>query len=69
MSDSTKIRVELQYTINLGNYESLRIAIGVEDFVRPTENTSTATARVYKFVEDSLQEKVNEERLALKNRK
>ena len=69
MIDSTKIRVELQYTMNLGNYESMKIGIGVEDFVRSGENTETATDRVYKFVEDTLAQKVREEKASLNDRK
>ena len=69
MSDSTKIRVELQYTMNLGNYESLKINIGVEDFKRPDETIDAATERVYKFVEHKLEGKVNDEREALSKRR
>lgn len=58
--DSTHVRVELQYTRNLGNYESLRVAIGVEDFVRSGENIDSATERVYAFVESKIIDKVTE---------
>ena len=64
MSDSTKVRVELQHTMNLGNYESLRIGIGIEDYVRADENIEAATQRVYKFVEDTLTDKIKEEKRA-----
>jgi hypothetical protein len=53
----------------LGNYESIKIGIGVEDFVRTGENTGTATDRVYKFVEEKLMEKVNEIEEELKGKK
>ena len=56
----TSVRVELQYVRNLGNYESLRVSIGVEDWVRDGENADTATERVYKFVEDKLISKTRE---------
>lgn len=56
----TSVRVELQYVRNLGNYESIRVAIGVEDNVRLDENVNQATDRVYKFVEDKLVEKMSE---------
>lgn len=69
MPDSTKVRVELQYTINLGNYENLRINIGVEDFVRPGETIDVATDRVYAYVEGKLGSKIREEKAALENRK
>lgn len=57
---NTSVRVDLQYTRNLGNYESIRVAIGVEDFPRNDETVGDATDRVYKFVEDKLVEKMTE---------
>jgi len=57
---NTSVKVELQYVRNLGNYESIRVSLGVEDFVRQGENTNDATDRVYKFVEDKLVEKMTE---------
>jgi hypothetical protein len=69
MTNQTSVKVELQFTRNLGNYESIKIGIGVEDFVRSGENTSTATDRVYKFVEEKLVEKVTEIESELKRNK
>ena len=62
MEKSTNIRVELQYTMNLGNYESLKIMIGVEDYRRDNETMDQATERIYKYVEDKLSQKVQEEK-------
>lgn len=62
--NNTNVRVELQYTMNLGNYESLKIMIGVEDYRRDGESIEEATERVYKFVEAKLSEKVSEEKSA-----
>lgn len=59
MSD-TKVKVDLSFTRNLGNYESIKIGIGVEDVVRSGENVDSATERVYKFVEDKLIQKTRE---------
>ena len=64
MSTTTNVRVELQYTMNLGNYESLRIMIGIEDYKRDGESIDEATERVYKFVESKLSEKISEEKSA-----
>jgi hypothetical protein len=69
MENQTNVKVELHFTRNLGNYESIKIGIGVEDFVRSGENTNTATDRVYKFVEDKLIEKVAEIEKELKGNK
>jgi hypothetical protein len=60
MTNQTNVNVELQFTRNLGNYESIKIAIGVQDFKRDHETVDEATNRVYAFVEDKLMEKVNE---------
>lgn len=65
--ESTSVRVELQFTRNLGNYESLRVAIGVEDFVREGESVDSATDRVYNFVEEKIIEKVSDIEKELKN--
>lgn len=56
----TRVKVDLSFTRNLGNYESIRINVGVEDDVRKGENVETATERVYDFVENKLIQKVRE---------
>ena len=48
------------YTLNLGNFQSLRLDLGVIDSKRDGENTEQAFDRVYKFVEDKLTEKIKE---------
>jgi hypothetical protein len=68
MSD-TKVKVDLSFTRNLGNYESIKIGIGVEDTVRPGETVASATDRVYQFVEDKLIEKTREVEEELKGGK
>jgi len=68
MSD-TKVKVDLSFTRNLGNYESIKIGIGVEDTIRQGENVDTATERVYKFVEEKLIEKTREVEEELKRDK
>jgi hypothetical protein len=68
-SGKTNVRVELQFTRNLGNYESLKVSIGVEDFKRVSETVDEATNRVYNFVENKLMEKVNEIEDELKSSK
>ncbi len=57
---TTKVKVDLSFTRNLGNFESIKIGIGVEDSVREGESVNDATDRVYKFVEDKLVEKTQE---------
>ena len=58
--EETKVSVTLGYTLNLGNFQSLRLDLGVVDSKRDGENTNDAFERVYKFVEDKLTEKINE---------
>jgi len=67
--DQTKIKVELHFTRNLGNFESVKVGLGIEDWVREGENTTTATDRVYKFVENQLIEKVNQIESEIKGKK
>jgi hypothetical protein len=56
----TRVKVDLSFTRNLGNYESIKIGIGIEDDVRQGETVDIATERVYKFVEDKLIQKTQE---------
>ena len=39
MSD-TKVKIDLSFTRNLGNYESIKIGVGVEDTVRQGETVN-----------------------------
>jgi hypothetical protein len=66
---TTKVKVDLSFTRNLGNYESIKIGIGVEDDVRQGEHVNDATERIYKFVEDKLIEKTREVEEELKRGK
>jgi len=59
-NEETKINVTLGYTLNLGNFQSLRLDLGIVDSARNGENINQAFDRVYKFVEDKLTEKINE---------
>jgi len=59
-NDETKVSVTLGYTLNLGNFQSLRLDLGVVDSKRDGESTDQAFERVYKFVEDKLTEKIKD---------
>ena len=63
--ESTKVSVTLGYTLNLGNFQSLRVDLGIIDHVRDNENTEEAMNRVYDFVENKVIEKVNEAKAEL----
>jgi hypothetical protein len=59
-NEQTKVNVTLGYTLNLGNFQSLRIDLGVIDHLRDGENIETGFDRVYSFVEAKLTEKIKE---------
>jgi len=65
---TTKVKVDLSFTRNLGNYESIKIGMGIDDDVRAGENVEAATERVYAFVENKLIEKTREVEEELKTR-
>jgi hypothetical protein len=67
-NEETKVRVALGYTLNLGNFQSLRIDLEVTDNKREGENTNEAFERVYSFVENKLAEKVREASEQLENK-
>jgi hypothetical protein len=59
-NEETKVSVTLGYTLNLGNFQSLRLDLGVVDNRKNGETVDQAFERVYKFVEDKLTTKINE---------
>ena len=59
-NEQTKVNVTLGYTLNLGNFQSLRIDLGIIDSRRDGENIDEAFTRVYEFVESKLITKINE---------
>ena len=63
--NETKVSVTLGYTLNLGNFQSLRVDLGVVDSVREGENTKEAMDRVYDFLEAKVVEKVQEAKAEL----
>jgi hypothetical protein len=58
--EQTRVQWALGYTVNVGNFQSLRLDCQVSDFVRDDESTKQASDRVYQFVETQLVEKLNE---------
>jgi len=64
-NNSTKVSATLGYTLNLGNFQSLRVDLGVVDQVRQGENTSDAMDRVYTFVENQVIQKVKDAKESL----
>lgn len=66
---TTRVKVDLSFTRNLGNYESIKIGVGIEDDVRQGETVDAATERIYAFVESKLIQKTSEVEEELKNGK
>lgn len=64
-NEDTKVNVTLGYTLNLGNFQSLRLDLGVTDSRRDGENINDAFERVYAFVENKLAEKINEAKVEI----
>lgn len=52
--DKATVSATLGYTLNLGNFQSLRVDLGYTDFVRSDETPEQAMLRVYTFVEDQV---------------
>jgi hypothetical protein len=64
-NEETKVNVTLGYTLNLGNFQSLRLDLGVTDNRKEGETVNDAFERVYKFVEDKLTLKIQEAEKAI----
>jgi len=64
-NNSTKVSATLGYTLNLGNFQSLRVDLGVVDHVRQGETTNDAMDRVYAFVENQVIQKVKDAKESL----
>lgn len=60
MSDKTKVSVHLGFTANLGNFQALKVDLGVEDWTHDGENVDQAMDRVYHYVEKKLIKKLQD---------
>ncbi len=60
MSDTTKVQWSLGYTLNIGNFQSIRIDCQVGDSLKEGESAKEGSDRVYKFVETELIKKIKE---------
>ena len=55
-----RIRVSAGITRNLGNFESVRYDLSIEDSVRESESIHDATLRIRRKTEAELQDAINE---------
>lgn len=60
MSNPTRVQWSLGYTLNVGNFQSIRIDCQVSDSAHEGESAQDASSRVYKFVETELIKKIKE---------
>lgn len=49
-----RVRVEVEYLMNLGNFENAKIVIGIEDDVRPGEHVDDTFNRLYAKADEQL---------------
>ena len=57
--EPAKIKVDINFTVNMGNFQNFKIELGIEDWCRDGEKVGEATDRVYNFVERKMLEKVD----------
>jgi hypothetical protein len=69
MAEATRLRVGLGHTLNLGNFESLRTDVSIEDSVRAGESIDEAYERVWAYVEAKLLKAVNDARAEIEGGK
>lgn len=55
-----KVTYEVQRVVNLGNYESLRVTVGMTSAVAGEEKTQAAYERIKEEVDNRLNKEVNE---------
>ncbi len=67
MSEPTRVKWTLGYTMNLGNFQSMRIDCEVSDSAWEGESAEQASSRVYKFTEGQLIKKIKEAQKELDN--
>ena len=61
-----RVRVNMAFTRNMGDFESLRIDIGVESSALQNETVADTVKRVYDFTEKALEDRFTETEEALK---
>lgn len=64
-SEAPRWTVSYGYTMNLGNFTSLRVDIGLSDSKRPGEDIQEAFTRIDEMVSEKFIERINEERSKL----
>lgn len=60
LEEAQTVGVSIGTTLNMGDFESLRVDVWLTDKVAPTETTEQAYARVVQTIDKTLQEIVNQ---------
>ena len=60
------VKVSMGYTVNAGNFESLRIDVGLEIEGKPGENPEQTYNRASKWVEEKVSDSVQQAKADLK---
>jgi hypothetical protein len=60
--EPARIRWIVGYTLNTGNFQSLRLDFDISESQRSDETTEEAVERIYKYAETVLSEKLQEAR-------
>ena len=55
---SQTVSAEIGYTKNLGNFQSVKVSVGLQDYVRNGETFDEAYVRIFKNIEDKLAEEL-----------
>lgn len=63
--EPNRVEWALGYTINTGNFQSLRLDVKVDGYQKEDEDIAQCSARVYKFAEAQLKAKLVEARQEL----
>lgn len=63
----TKVNASLSVTINLGNFQNLKLEFGIEDYRRSGETMEQASERVFRFVESQLEKRIEETMETVRN--
>jgi hypothetical protein len=64
-NNEMKVSVTLGFTLNLGNFQSLRLDLGITENQLEGETKDEAFERVYNFVQEKLKSKIKEGREAI----
>jgi hypothetical protein len=59
-----RVKVNIGYTVNMGDYENIRFDFGIEDDTREQEKASEAFTRCFNFVWTRLDAEVDKARKA-----